>query len=145
MLLQCFQISQESTCIGVFFNKLQASRTATLLIKKLQYRILPVKFAKFLRRPCFREHFQWLLLTVSGFQPVTILKKRLRQRCFSVNFTKFLRTSFLLTEPLQMNASGVYLWILRSFSEHFFYRAPLGVFKYFIQEREVAIRRSSFT
>ena len=43
-----------------------------------------------------------------------------------MNFAKFLGTSFLLIEHLRMNAACVYLWIFRSFSEHFFYRAPLG-------------------
>ena len=59
----------------------------------------PVKFAKVLRTLCFIEHLQWLLLTVSGFQPGTLLKKRLRQRCFSVNFGKYLGTSFERTPP----------------------------------------------
>ena len=59
-----------------------------------------------------------------GFQPATLSKRRLRQRCFSVNFAKCLRTSFLLTEHLRMTASCVYVWILRNFSENFFYRAP---------------------
>ena len=31
-----------------------------------------------------------------------------------------------MTEHLRMTASCVYLWILRCFSEHFFYRATLG-------------------
>ena len=78
----------------------------------------------FLRIPCFTEYLQWLLLKVSVFQPATSLWKRLREKCFSVNFAKLLRTSFLLTELLRMTAPCVYLWIL-SFSEHFFYRAPL--------------------
>ena len=43
-----------------------------------------------------------------------------------MNFAKFLRISFLFTDHLRMTASCVYLWILRSFSEHFFYRATLG-------------------
>ena len=42
----------------------------------------------------FAKHFQWLLLTVLGFQPVTSLKNRLRQSRFSVNFAQFLRLSF---------------------------------------------------
>ena len=103
--------------------------------KRLQHRLFPVKFAKFLRAPCFTEHLQWLLLKVSGFQPATLLKKRLRNRCFAVNLAKFLRTSFLLTEHLRMTASCVYLWILRRFSEHFFYRVPRGngYFRYKLQ------------
>ena len=96
------------------------------LKKKLQHRFFPVKFAKFLRTPCFTEHLQWVLLKVLGFQPATLLKKRLRQRCLSVSFAKFLRTSFLLAEHLRMTASCIYLWILRSFSKHLFYRAPRG-------------------
>ena len=56
----------------------------------------------------------------SGFQSATLLKKRLWQRCLSLNFTNF-HKSFL-----RMTASCVYLWILRSFSEHLFYRASMG-------------------
>ena len=66
--------------------KLQTLRTATLLKRDSC-------------EPCFTEHLQWLLLTVSGFQPATLLKKRLRQRCFSVNFAKFFRISFDRTPP----------------------------------------------
>ena len=53
----------------------------------------------FLKTPFLTEHLQWLLLTVSGFQPTALLKKRLGQRCLSVNFAKFLRTSFVRTPP----------------------------------------------
>ena len=97
-----------------------------------------MKFAKFLRTPCFTEHLQWLLLTVWGLQPATLLKMFikdikdvwLRQRWFLVNFAKILRTSFLLTERLRMTASCVYQWILRSFPEHLFYRAPFSTTRY---------------
>ena len=68
-----------------------------------------MKFAKFLRTPCFTEHLQWLPLTVPGFQPEALLKKRLQQRCFSVNFAKFFRIYFLLTEHLRMSAFCVCL------------------------------------
>ena len=88
------QISQESTCVEVFFNKIAGSQNCNFIKRRLQHRYFPVKFAKFLRTPSFTEHLQWLLLTVSGFQPATLLKRRLRQRFFSVNFAKFLRTPF---------------------------------------------------
>ena len=114
----------------------------------------------------FTEHLQWLLLTVSGFQPAALFKKGLQQRLFSVNFAKFLRTSFYRTPP-----DDCFLClpvILRSFSDHLFYRAPLGnclfhvqvakfqppdtiksisqvLLKRFIRKRDVAIRRRSFT
>ena len=41
------------------------------------------------RLPYFTEYLQWLLLTVSDFQPTTLLKKRFPQNCFSLNFAKF--------------------------------------------------------
>ena len=119
-----------------------------------------MKFAKFLRTPCFTEyHLPWLLLKVSSFQPATLLKKRLRQRCFSVNFSKFLRTCLLLTKHLRLTASCVYLWILRTPPGNCYFInkvaefQPPGaakiisqvLFNHFIQEREVAIRRRSFT
>ena len=120
----------------------------------------------FLRTPFFTEHLQWLLLTVSVFQPAASLKKGLQQRHFSVNFAKFLRTSFYRTPP-----DDCFLClpvILRSFSDHLFYRAPLGnclfhvqvaefqppdtiksisqvLFKHFIQTRDAATWRRSFT
>ena len=66
----------------------------------------------------------------------------------------------LLTEHLRMTAPCVYLRILRSFSEHLFYRAPYFMYKlqnfnhqiqsetisqvlfnHFIQGRQVAIRK----
>ena len=120
----------------------------------------------FLRTPFFTEHLQWLLLTVSVFQPAASLKKGLQQRHFSVNLAKFLRTSFCRTPP-----DHCFLClpvILRSFSDHLFYRAPLGnclfhvqvaefqtpdtiksisqvLFKHFIQTRDAATWRRSFT
>ena len=112
-----------------------------------------------------------ILMTISSgclgqFQVFSLqlyFKKRFQQRCFSVSFSKFLRTFFDRTPP-----DDCYLWILRSFLEHAHYRATLGnclfhgqveefqpvdtvknisqvFFRYFRQEREVAIRRRSFT
>ena len=92
-----------------------------------------MKSAKFLRRPYFTEHLQWLFLIVSGLQSATLLKKRFPQRSFSVNFAKHL-FKHLLTEHLQMTA--VYLWILRSLSEHLFYRATLRNCLFHVQVAE---------
>ena len=105
-------------------------------------------------------------MSVAGFQPAALLKKGLPQRRFSVNFAKFFRTSFYRTPP-----DDCFLClpvILRSFSDHLFYRAPLGnclfhvqvaefqppdtikrisqvLLKHFIQKRDLAIRRRSLT
>ena len=120
----------------------------------------------FLSTPFFTEHLQWLFLTVSGFQPEDLLKKELQQRRFYLNFSKLLRIFFYRTPP-----DDCFLCltiILRSFSDHLFYRAPLqnclfhvqvaelqtpdtmksiskGLFKHFIQTRDVAIPRRWFT
>ena len=168
MLLKSLQISQESTRVRVFFYKVEGLQSCSFIKKRLQHRFFPVKFSKLLKSQCFTQHLQSLLLEVVVFQPATLLKKRLQQRCFCVNFAKFLRKSFLLTEHLWMTACCLYLWILRSFSEHFIYRAPPGncyfmyklqnfnhqiqqktisqaLFKHFIQDQDVAIRRCSFT
>ena len=51
-----------------------------------------------------------------------------------MNFTKFLE--HLLTEQLRMTASCVYLKILRTFSDHLFYRAPLGNCLFHVQLAE---------
>ena len=98
------------------------------------------------------------------FPACNFIKKSLQQRCFPVNFAKFLRASFDRTHTyhcflcLSVN--------FEKFSEHLFYRAPLGnclfhvqvagfqpadrviiisqvLFKHFIKEREVAIPRHS--
>ena len=99
MFLKSLQISQESICVKVFFNKVTGPQNCNFIKKRLQHRYFPVKFAKFSRTPHFTEHLRWLVLTVSGFQPATLLKNWFRQKCFSVNFAKFLRTSSDRTPP----------------------------------------------
>ena len=104
--------------------KLQALRTATLLKRDsstgfllwilwiIQKHLFCVKdlwtagseiLVRLFKNTFLTELLQWLLLTVSGFQPAALLKKRLQQRRFSVNFV-----------------------ISKSFSDHLFYTAPLG-------------------
>ena len=68
------------------------------------------------------------------FPPAALLKKGLQQRRFSVRFAKFLRTSFYKTPP-----DDCFLClpvILRSFSDHLFYRAPLGTCLFHAQVAE---------
>ena len=112
--------------------------------------------------PFFTEHLQWLLLTVSDFQPSTSLKKRLGQRYLSVKFANFLRASLDKT-PLVFICEFWEIFQITSFMEHLWETAYLiytllnfnhhiqeksisqVVFKHFIQEEEVAIRRRSCT
>ena len=89
-----------------------------------------------------RKHLCWSLFLIN-FQPATLSKKTLSAHVFLRIFAKFLETPFrsntfewvllvftygfwVFTEHLRMTASCVYLWILRSFSEHLFYRKTLG-------------------
>ena len=150
------QISQESTCVGVFFNKVAGPQNCNFIKKRLQHRFFVVNFENYSKTPIFcvedlwtagsekpvrllrtlffTEHLQWLLLTVPVFQPTALLKKGLQQRCFSVRFAKFLRTSFYWTPP-----DDCFLClpvILRSFSDHLFYRAPLGNCLIYVQVAE---------
>ena len=54
------QNSQENTCAGVPCNKVAGLEPAPLIIlkKRLQHKCLPVKFAKFFRRPTFVENLE---------------------------------------------------------------------------------------
>ena len=54
-----WQISQENTYVGVFFNKV-AELVCNIIKRRLQHRRFYVKFAKFVRTVCFAEH-RWLL------------------------------------------------------------------------------------
>ena len=103
------QTSQESTCGGVFFNKVAGPQNRRLqhrffhmncvnyprtpILSKIYERLFLKHQCSFLKTCFFTEHLQWLLLTVSGFQPATLLRKRRRERYLSINFAKFLGTS----------------------------------------------------
>ena len=117
---QVLQISQESNCVGVFFNKVAGLQKCNFIKKRLQHSFFIVNFVNYPRTPTlqiiyeglllkqpvrlfkntfFPDHLQWLLLTVPGFQPAALLKNRLGEKCLSTNFVNFLRTSFVRTPP----------------------------------------------
>ena len=81
-----------------------------------------MKFAKFLRKPYFTEHPQWLLLTVSGFQ--------IPAKIFFLKFGKFLRTSYDRTPP-----DDGFLSLYVNFDNFFriFHRAPLRNYLFHVQ------------
>ena len=54
---------------------------------------------------------------------------------FICEFCKIFKNIFL-SEHLQVTASCVYLWILRSFSDYLVYRAPLGNCLFHLQVAE---------
>ena len=61
-VLKIIAISQQNTCVEVFFNKIAGLQACNFIKKRLQHRCFPVKFTKFLRTPFFTEHLQWLFL-----------------------------------------------------------------------------------
>ena len=90
--LKSLQISQKITCVGVFFNKVAGPQNCYFIKKRLQHRFFPVKFAKFLRAPCFTS-------TVAasesfGFPACNFMKKKLRQRFFFCKFCKIVKNIF---------------------------------------------------
>ena len=108
-------------------------KTACFVLRMYQRLVVKHQCA-FLRTAFFTEPLQWMLLTVSGFQPAALLKNGLQQTRFSVNFAKFLRTSFYRTP-----SDDYFLClpvILRSFSDHLFYKAPLGNSLFHVQVGE---------
>ena len=80
--------------------------------------VFPCEIYEIFKNTFFTEHLQWLLLTVSGLQPVNLLKRRLRQKCFFVNFAKSLRTSFD-----RMPADDCFLCLSVNFEK--FFRTPI--------------------
>ena len=104
--------------------KVAGPQNSNFIKKRLQHRFFSVKFANMLRTSCCTDLLQWLLLTVSGFQPVSLLKERLSQIRFSVNFEKLLTAYFDKTP--RDDCSCIYLWVLKSFSQQLVYRAPMG-------------------
>ena len=87
----------------------------------------------FLKTPFLTEQFQWLLDSFR-FPTAALLKRGLQQRPFSVRFAKFLRTPFYKTLP-----DDCFLClpvILRRFSDHPFFRAPLGNGLFHVQVAE---------
>ena len=164
--------------------KLQALSTATLL-KRDSIIGFSWDFCELFKNTCFVEDI-W----TAGSETLVLLFKNIffKKNISSGFFWQFQVSSlqlYSLKETLakmficefckifknifRQNTSGwLHLWILRSFPDHFFYRAPLGnclfhaqvagfqpqdtiqsisqvLFKHFIQEQEVAIRRRSFT
>ena len=55
VFLKISQISRESNCVGVSFNKVAELRVCNFIKKRLQHRCFPVKFAKFLGTPFFHR------------------------------------------------------------------------------------------
>ena len=181
MFLTCLQISQESTCIGVFFKKVAGPQNFNFVKKRLHHRFTSREFSELFKSTYFAEDL-WtagsgtsvLLYEKSFFSSgffwqfqVSRLQlyssKEILAKMFVCEFYKIFKNIFR-----QSTSGWLHLWILRSFSDHLLYRAPLRnclfhakvagfqpqntiqnisqvLFKHFIQKQEVAIPRRSFT
>ena len=165
-------------------KKLQALRTSTLLKRDFITGLLPENFLNYLKAPILQRIYERLVLEhqcsfmrnlflknfSSGFFwqfQVSRLQlyssKEILAKMFVCEFYKIFKNIFR-----QSTSGWLHLWILRSFSDHLLYRAPLRnclfhakvagfqpqntiqnisqvLFKHFIQKQEVAIPRRSFT
>ena len=97
----------------------------------------------------FTKHHQWLLLTVSGFQPAALLKKGLQQGRFSDNFKKHLFTENLLSDHLfywgPLENCLFHVQVAEFQPPDTIKRISQVLLKHFIQKRDLAIRRRSLT
>ena len=119
--LKKLQISQESTCVGVFFNKVAGPQNYNFVKQRLHHRFFPDNFLNYLRAPIlqriderlvlkhqcsfirtsfFKEHLQWLLLTVSGSSLQLYSLKETLAKMFICEFCKIFKNIF------RQNTSG---------------------------------------
>ena len=130
----CLQISQESTCVGVFFKIVAGPQNFNFVKKRLHHRFTSREFSELFKSTYFaedlwtagsetsvllyeksflKELLQWLLLTVSGFQTATLFFKRDSGKdvCLWIlqNFQEYLPT-----EHIRMTASVNFEKLFRS-------------------------------
>ena len=60
-------------CWSVFFNKYKGLKACNFNKNRLQHKLFPVQFAKFLRTPFFTEHVRRLLLEISCELPLNCI------------------------------------------------------------------------
>ena len=147
----------------------QALRTATLLKRdSTPTQVFSCEISEIFKNTLFYKTSPVVASDSFRFPACNSIKKGTPATMFFCKFWKIFKNIFLFIEHLRIIASCIYLWILRSFSEHFFYKAPLGsclfhvrvaefqpldtlknisevFFKHFIKEQEVTIPRRSFT
>ena len=130
------QISQEISCVGVFFNIVPGSRK--LYWKDTPTQVFSCEFWELSKNNYFVEDL-WtagsetparLLSSVAAsdsfrFPASNFIKKETPEKMLICEFCNIFKNIFR-QKHIRMAASCVYLWILRSFSDHLFYRAPLG-------------------
>ena len=124
------QILQESTCVGVFFNKVTGPQNCNFIKKRLQHRFLPVKFANFFKNTLFYRTSPVAASASFRFRARLSFKKETPAKMIFCEFCKIFKNIFFFDRKKWLDdwmiASCVYLWNLRSFSEHFFYKVPMG-------------------
>ena len=62
---------EKTTVSESFVNKIASLRPKTLSRERLRQSWFLVNFAKFLRTPFFKEHLQWLLLSIMNKELLT--------------------------------------------------------------------------
>ena len=127
------QISQEKTCVGVFFNKSAGPQNYSFIKRDSNTGFFSVNFVNYSRTPVedlrtagsetpvrfFKKTLFYRtspVYTSNSFRFPTcnFSKKETRKRCFLWILQNFYE--HLSTEHLRMTACCVYLWLLRSCS-----------------------------
>ena len=133
------QISQEKTCVGVFFNKSAGPQNYSFIKRDSNTGFFSVNFVNYSRTPVedlrtagsetpvrfFKKTLFYRtspVYTSNSFRFPTcnFSKKETRKRCFSVNFAKFLWTSFNRTpqNDCLLCLSVTFEKLFTSFIEH---------------------------
>ena len=152
------------------FNKVAGPQTTTLL-KRDSNTGFSCKICEIFKNALFNRTSPVVASDSFAFPVCNLIKKETPQKMFFCEFCKILRISFLLIEHLGTTISCVYLWIFQNFSKFFriiLLKSTSGKlhisrtnyristtrysrkisqvhFKHFMQWREVAIGRRSFT
>ena len=85
---------QESIYVGFFFNKFAGPQNCNFIKKRLQHKFFSVKFAMFLRTPCFTEHLQVSPSDSFRFPVCNFIKKEIPAKVFFCEFCKIFKNIF---------------------------------------------------
>ena len=83
-----FKFHRKSSVLESLFNKAAGLRACNSIKKRLQHRLFPEKFAKFLRTRFFTEEFQLLLLRFNSYFERSSEQKLVRLSAINIRFSQ---------------------------------------------------------
>ena len=147
------QISQGSTCVGVFFNKVSGPWNSGTPTQVFSCEVCQLSNNTYFVEDLWTAGSEtpvglfkntYIIYRTSPvaapdsfrFPACNFIKKMAPAKMFICEFCKVFRNIFR-QKHLWMTASCVYLWILRCFSDHLFYKALLGNYLSHLQVTKV--------